>query len=144
MTKSATAIVLLTMAIVLTGCATSRVHFEQPAGARLLLEPTGYQSAGKEYELPTAIDLPQKDSPMSINSDSGRRPIRMVLSDDTKLKGYLYVYRLDMDQLEKLAEVTFRLTDEQISKIKKGDAVTIIGYSARKRPVYKVNVGLDR
>jgi hypothetical protein len=144
MTKTVSAIAILTTTIILSGCASSRVHFEEPIGARLLLEPHGTQMEGKEYKLPTAIDLPQKDNPATLQSDVGGRPVRMSLPDGTKLKGFLYVYKLNMDQVEKLAEVTFRLTDEQITKLRSGHAVTVYGYSARKRPVYKINLGLDR
>lgn len=137
MTKTVSTIAMLVTVGMLTGCASSRVHFEEPIGALLFLEP-------KEYKLPTAIDLPQKDNPATLSSDVGGRPVRMSLSDGTKLKGFLYVYKLNMDQVEELAEVTFRLTDEQITKLQSGHAVTVFGYSARKRPVYKINLGLDR
>lgn len=143
MIKTLIAIALLPTAIMLTGCASSRVHFQEPIGARLLLEPHGTQE-GKEYKLPTAIDLPQSDNPALFRSNVGGRPVRMSLPDGTKLKGFLYVYRLNMDQVEKLAEVTFRLTNEQIAKLKSGHALTVFGYSARNRPVYKINLGLDR
>lgn len=141
MMKTITTISMLGILIALAGCASSRVHFEEPVGARLHLEPHGTQ---KEYILPVAIDLPQVDNPAYLHNNVGGRPIRMSLTDGTKLKGFLYVYLLNMDQIERLAEVTFRLTDEQIEKLQNGHAVTIFGYSARKRPVYKINLGLDR
>ena len=128
---------LLGAAMLLAGCASSRVRFEEPVGSRLQLE-------AKEYTLPVAIDLPQTDNPATLQEDVAGRPIRMSLTDGTKLKGFLYVYKLDLDQVERLAEVTFQLTDEQISKLKSGHAVSVFGYSARKRPVYKINLGLDR
>lgn len=144
MNRTFLAIALLPAAIMITGCASSRVHFEEPIGARLFLEPRGAQTKGAEYRLPTPIDLPQTDNPATLQSNVGGRPVRMSLPDGTKLKGYLYVYKLKMDQVERLAEVTFRLTDDQIAKLKSGHAVTVFGYSARKRPVYKINLGLDR
>jgi hypothetical protein len=143
MTKTLTTIAILVTATVLAGCASSRIHFEEPIGARLHLEPQA-QMEGKGYKFPTAIDLPQTDSPATLHSNLGGRPIRMSLPNGTKIKGFLYVYKLNMDQVEKLAEVTFRLTDEQIMKLRSGHAVTVFGYSARKRPVYKINLGLDR
>ena len=144
MMKPTTTIAALGTIILLSGCASSRVHFEEPIGARLFLDSHGPKKEGVEYKLPVAIDLPQRESPKSLAADVGGRPIRMSLADGTKLKGFLYVYKLKMDQVERLAEVTFRLTDEQIAKIENGYAVTGFGYSARKRPVYKIILGLDR
>jgi hypothetical protein len=144
MTKLAVITAVVGATIRLSGCASSRIHFEEPVGSRLYLEPRGTQMEGEEYALPVAIDLPQTDNPITLNADVGGRPMRMSLTDGTKLNGFLYVYKLNMDQVERLAEVTFRLTDEQITKLKSGYAVTVLGYSARKRPVYKVNLGLDR
>ena len=144
MTKTTMAIAMLVAIIVLAGCASSRVHFEAPIGARLYLEQYGTQILGKEYTLPVTIDLPQRDSPADFLANVGGRPIRMSLPDGTKLKGFLYVYKLNLDQLERAADVTFRLTGEQIATLKNGDAVTVFGYSALKRPVYKINLGIDR
>ena len=132
-----TTAVMLSAIVMLAGCKTSRIHFEEPIGAELLME-------GREYQFPLAIDLAQKENPATLESNVGGRFIRMSLPDGTKLKGFLYVYKLDMDQVERLAEVTFRLTGEQITKLRSGHAVTVFGYSARRRPVYKVNLGLDR
>lgn len=138
-------IALLGTTILLTGCATqSRIHFEEPAGTNLYLPPYGMQTEEQEYRLPVGIDLPQTDSAAMLHSDTGGRRVRMTLPDGTKLKGFLCVYRVNMDQVEKLAEVTFRLTEEQLTKLKSGHAVTVFGYSARHRPVYKINLGLDR
>lgn len=144
MSKTTKAIIILSAIIVLAGCASSRVHFEAPIGAHLYLEQYGTQIVEKEYTLPVTIDLPQSDSPTTFLTNVGGRPIRMTLRDGTKLRGFLYVYKLSMDQLERVADVTFRLTAAQIAKLKNGDAVTVIGYSALKRPVYKINLGLDR
>ena len=137
-------LVLLIALFVLTGCASSRVHFEEPVGARLYLDPSDTKAGGTAHAFPVALDLPQTDNPVTFNSNVGGKPIRISLPDGTKLKGFLYVYKLDMDQVEKLAEVTFRLTDEQITKLKNGNAVLVSGYSPRERPVYKINLGLDR
>lgn len=126
--------------LALAGCASSRVYFEEPVGSKLILDAKG----AKSYTLPAAIDLPQTDNPAELELNVGGQPVRMSLSDGTKLKGYLYVYKLNMDQVEKLAEVSFRLTDEQVSKLKNGEAILVFGYSARNRPVYKMNLGLDR
>lgn len=144
MTKTTKAIAMLGAIILLAGCASSRVHFEAPIGARLYLEQYGTQILEKEYALPVTIDLPQRDNPADFLANVGGRPIRMSLPDGTKLKGFLYVYKLNLDQLERAADVTFRLTGEQIAKLKNGQAVTVLGYSALKRPVYKINLGLDR
>ena len=144
MTKTVSAIAILATAIMISGCASSRIYFEEPVGARLILEPHGTQMESKEYKLPMAIDLPQKDNLASLHSDVGGRPVRMALPDGTMLKGFLYVYRLNMDQVERLAEVSFRLASEQVVKLRSGHAVTVYGYSARQRAVYKINLGLDR
>jgi hypothetical protein len=135
---------MLSTILALVGCASSRVHFEEPVGSKLILEPSGTQMDAKTYTLPIAIDLPQTDNPITQDVNFGGRPVRMSLPDGTRLKGFLYVYKLNMDQVEKLAEVTFVLTGEQISKLKNGYAVTVSGYSPRSRPVYKMNLGLDR
>ena len=120
------------------------MHFEEPVGSRLDLDPQNSESKETKYTLPVSINLPQTDNPITLESNVGGKPISMLLSDGTKLKGYLYVYKLKMDQVEKLAEVTFNLTDDQILKLKSGYAVSVFGYSSRKRPVYKINLGLDR
>ncbi len=144
MTRIACLYAFLTAAVVFSGCASSRVHFEEPAGTRMILNPRGAQMKGPEFTFPVAIDLPQKENPEELENNLGGRPVRLSLPDGTVLKGFLYVYKLDMDQVEKLAEVTFRLTDEQVEKLRSGHAVTLVGYSAQKRPVYKMNLGLDR
>ncbi len=133
------AVALLVLALVLTGCASSRIHFVGPAGTKLLLS-----QPKKEHTMPVLLDLTQNESPKNINVNTGGQPIRMVLPDGTPLKGYLYVYRISMDQVERLAEVSFYLSDEQTTRLKAGTAVTVIGYSARNQPVYKVNLGLER
>ncbi len=144
MTKTTRIFVMLGAIIILAGCASSRVHFEAPIGACLYLEQYGTRILEKEYTFPVTIDLPQSDNPSTFLANIGGRPIRMSLPDGTKLKGFLYVYKLNMDQLERVADVTFRLTGGQIAELKNGHAVTVSGYSALKRPVYKINLGLDR
>ena len=101
----------------LAGCATSRVHFTEPRGAVLMLQASGTQLHPQTYTFPAAIDLPQRDSPAGFHSDVGGRPVQLVLPDHTNVKGFLYVYKLNMDQVEKLAQVTFSLTPEQIAKL---------------------------
>jgi len=135
---------ILGILILLTGCASSRVYFKEPVGAVFYIDPQGFQTEGKAYKLPGTIDLQQTENPATLNNDAGGRPIRMSLPDGTKLKGFLYVYKLKMDQIERLAPVTFSLTDEQVMKMKGGCAAVVTGYSARNKPVYKINLGIDR
>ena len=137
-------IVMAALAALVSGCGTSRIHFQDPVGARLFIAPSGVETQGKEYTLPVTLDLRQMQNATAVKSNMGGRPIRMVLPDGTRLKGFLYVYRLYMDEVERLAEITFDLSEEQIAKLKHGHAVTVVGYSASRRPVYKVNLGLDR
>ena len=125
------------------GCSSSRVRFLEPAGTVLHLDVRRGQAA-ESYTFPVDLDLEQAEAPMSLPSDIGGRQIQLVLTDKSRLKGILPVYKINMDQVEKLAEITFQLAAEQIEKLKAGHAVTIIGYSARNRPVYKINLGLDR
>ena len=142
--KTVRTFTLLVVLLTLAGCARSRVWFEEPVNARLIVDPHGPQMEGTEYTFPVAINLPQTDKPVTLKTNVGGKPVRMILPDGTKLKGFLYVYKMKLDQVERLAEVTFRLTEEQIQKLTSGYAVTVFGYSARKRPVYKMNLGLDR
>ena len=135
---------LLGAIIVLSGCATSRVHFEEPEGSRLYLNPQGAHSDENVLAFPVSIDLAQKENAKSLEMDEGGKAIRISLSDGTNLKGFLYVYKVKMDQVEKLSKVSFRLREDQIAQLKEGHAITILGYSARDKPVYKINLGLDR
>jgi hypothetical protein len=130
------ALVVMTVAV-LTGCRTSVVHFEEPAGTRMTID------GGEEYTFPAIVELRQTELLAAQHRDVGGRPISMVLPDGTKLKGFIHVYKVNMDQVERLAKVTFRLTYEQIAKLKDGYAVTVVGYSAGGRAIYKINLGLD-
>ena len=123
----------------LAGCNTSKVYFESPSGTTVTLV-----KESKQFTIPAVIDLKQKESIIDFHLDKGGRPIRMVLPDGTKLTGYIYVYKISTDEVEKLAEVTFQLTEDQIEKLENGSAVTVVGYTARKQSVYKINLGLDR
>ncbi len=128
--------------LIYTGCSTSRVHFEEPLGAKLYLQPSLGEDKGHTF--PVALNLEPTDYWLQLFFRGRGDPIQMVLPDGTKLKGDLYVFSARMNQLESLALVKFRLTDEQITKLRAGYAVTVIGYSAASRPVYRINLGLDR
>jgi hypothetical protein len=128
---------IVVMVAIVSGCASSSIYFRKPVGSRMTIK-------NNQYTLPVVVDLPQTDDPASLRSDLDGKPLIFILPDGTRLKGFIYVYKINMDQLEKLAEVTFELSQEQITKLKNGYAVTVTGYSARKRPVYKINLGLDR
>lgn len=119
------------------GCtSTSKVHFREPEGATLRLED-------QEYTLPEVIELRQRVSPGAESMSRGT-PVRMELPDGTRLRGFLHVYHINMDEVEELAEISFRLTQDQIEKLKDGHAVTVSGQSPRGRPVYKINLGVVR
>lgn len=120
----------------LTGCvSTSRVFFVEPADCVITLPD------GNMHKFPFATDLVQNEDPLTGGSGM---PIRMMLPDGTPLKGFMHVYKLNMTEVEKLAVVSFKLDAEQINKLKYGHAVTVSGFSAEDRLVYKMNVGLDR
>lgn len=123
------------------GCATSRVQFEEPAGARLKLMNWRDTKVKAEYELPATIELYQKDKPWS---EKHGRAIRMQLPDGTALRGYLFVYKVDLDKIDRLTPVTFRLTEEKISRLQRGETVNVEGFSSWGWPVYKAVLALDR
>jgi hypothetical protein len=132
----------IVLACLCWGCgSTSRVFFSEPAGARLVLA-----DQPEEHVFPIALDLVQTDDPEKVELDVGGRPIQLVLPgpDGLMLKGFLYVYATPLDQVERLAEVTFALDAEKIEKLRKGYAIKVSGFSPKGKPVFKVNVGIDR
>ncbi len=134
------AVAALLLVLVLAGCGSSRVHFVGPAGSKLFLS-----HPEKEYTMPIVLELKQNESPKKLPVDAGGQSIRIVLPDGTRLKGYLHVYSISMDQVERLAEVPFSLSEEQIIQLKAGTAVTVIGFTGgRNQPVYKINLGVER
>ena len=132
-------ITAIAMALLTMGCATSKIYFAGPPGTKIIFEKDNCQ-----YTMPVEVALKQKNDPDSVSFNENGRPIRMILPDGTKLKGYIYVYKIQLDELEELAEATFQLTDDQITRLKQGAAVNVLGNSAEDRPVYKINLGLDR
>ena len=131
---------LFGLLVLMVGCGTSKVFFVAPAGTKLLI-----LDRRQEVTFPVVLTLPQRDRADAIAGEAtGGRDIRMILPDGTNLTGYLYVYKVRFDQVERLAEVTFSLTEDQTAKLKQGYAVTVTGYSPRERPVYRVIVGIDR
>jgi hypothetical protein len=131
------AIAMVSLAV--WGCAPSKVYFAGPPGTKITFEGDKCQ-----YTMPVEVALKKRNAPNTVEFDENGRPIRMILPDGTKLKGYIYVYQIQLDEFEKLAEVTFELTDDQIARLKRGFALDVIGRSAEDRPVYKINLGLDR
>jgi len=126
--------------------ATTAIFFAAPKGAQLKITipaETGTGVRTVEYRFPALVKLAQELPPEKVKEDAGGRPIGMVLPDGTRLRGYLHVYMQKFDEVESLARVEFRLTEEDMAKLKSGKAVTVIGYSARNRPVYKINLGLE-
>jgi hypothetical protein len=93
--------------------------------------------------MPVTVHLLQTDDPRNVDIDEGGRPFRVVLPDGTKLKGYLYVYKSRLDQAEKLVVTPFELTEERIEQLKQGQAVTVVGLSAKRKPIYKITLGMD-
>jgi len=134
-------VICLAATCLMAGCATSRVQFEQPAGAKLRLMNWRDKKVKAEYELPATVELYQKDKPWS---DKHGRAIRMELPDGTLLRGYLFVYKVDLDKIDRLTPVTFRLTDEKISQLREGRTVSVEGFSSWGWPVYKVVLALER
>ena len=131
---------LIVAIISLAGCGTSLVHFESPCGAMMYGTKTALDGA----PFPVAVAMPQTDDPKDLrNNEIGGRPITMLLSDGTRLRGFMFVYSLSMTRVEKMARVSFHLTGEHVDSLRCGSAVTIIGYTAEDRPVYKVILGLD-
>lgn len=131
------ALTLVAIALFLGACnSTSRVHFEGPAKAKMSLD-------GVSYTYPVSIDLPQSADVTMFRSNAGGKPVNISLPDGTKLRGFLHVYTIQMSQVEMLAKVSFSLTASDIQKLKSGHAVSKIGYSAGKKPVYKMILGLD-
>jgi len=140
MSRVARAMVACGLAALLAGCARySEVRLVAPEGAKLILVQDEL-----EYAFPSMVKFRQRDSASRLHEDAGGREIHMLLPNGTRLRGYLSVYRISMGQTERLAEVPFLLTDEQLGKLKDGYAVSVFGYTARSRPVYKVVLGLDR
>lgn len=128
------------LVFLLAGCATtSRVNFAGPEKARFTIV-----EEEKEHILPVVLDLEQTNDPEAKDIDVGGRPVRMVLPDGTKLQGFLYVYEAELDEAEKLAEVSFDLSAANIERLKKGESVTVSGFSSRNKPVYKIVLGIDR
>ncbi len=121
------------------GCASSKICFVGPPGTKITFEGDKCQ-----YTIPVEVALRKTNRPNTIEFNENGRPIQMILPDGTKLKGYIYVYMIQLDEFEKLADVTFQLTDDQIAKLKRGSVLDVIGRSAEDRPVYKINLGLDR
>jgi hypothetical protein len=121
------------------GCTTSKICFEGPPGTEITFEGDEFQ-----YTMPVTVALKKTHCSNTVMFSESGRPIRMILPDGTKLKGYIYVYRIKLDEFEKLSVATFKLTDGQIAKLKQGSAVDVIGYSAEDRPIYKINLGIDR
>ena len=128
------------LALLLAGCATSRINFEQPVNSKLMLMNWSAKKVKKEYTLPMTLDLCQRAKPWS---DQHGRAIRMVLPDGTKLKGYLFVYRVEPDKLEKLVPVKFELTEKSIERIREGKTAEVEGFSSWGWPVFKAVLALD-
>lgn len=126
----------LVLPLLLLGCAsTSRIYFEEPAGAELTLMPVGSSVEGVVVEFPQAQDLRQQ--PL-------RRDVELRLPEGPELRGYLLVHPKLTSPVEELALVSFKLTPEQIAKLEEGHAVTITGISAEGKKVYTMYLGLDR
>ena len=121
------------------GCASSKICFAGPPGTEITFE-----GDERQYTMPVDVALKKTHCSNTVMFSESGRPVRMILPDGTKLKGYIYVYRIQLDEFEKLAVATFKLTDEQIAKLKQGSALEIVGYSAEDRPIYKINLGIDR
>lgn len=133
---------VLASTAIFTGCSSSRVHFEEPLGAKIFLHPSSSEDVG--YTFPVALDLEPTDYTLQLFFRGKGEPIKMILPDGTKLTGDLYVNSARMTQVERLALVKFILTSEQITKLRAGYAVIVTGYSAASRPVYRINLGLDK
>ena len=131
-------LVLLTISVFGAGCAsTSKVLFAEPPGAKLELR-------NETYTFPVVLDLRQNANPGEAMRRHDGEAVRIILNDGTQIRGYLHVFKIELDQVEELAEVRFSLSEEQISKLKEGQAVMVTGYSARRRPVYTINLGVER
>jgi hypothetical protein len=138
MTKSIWA-ALLGSALLGGGCASySSVYFAAPPRTTLYL-----RDRKDPVVMPMTVKLRQTDDPRKVNIDQGGRPLKGVLPDGTKLKGFIYVYKSRLDQAEKLVVMNFELTEERIQKLKQGQAVTVIGLSSKEKPIYKINLGMD-
>ena len=130
---------LLTAALLGGGCVSySTVWFAAPERTTVYLP-----NRKVPVVMPVTVKLEQTDDPKNVNVDEGGRPVRVVLPDGTKLKGFLYVYKSKLDQAEKLVVMTFELTAERIEKLKQGQAVTVVGLSSKEKPIYKINLGMD-
>ncbi len=117
----------------------SAVHFVEPANTQLLL-----MDRREQVVFPAVVGLRQSDDPALLEEDMGGRPVRFVLPDGMQVKGFLWVFRVGLDQGEQMAEVRFGFAADMVAKLRDGFAVTVVGYSSKQQPVYKMILGIER
>ncbi len=131
----------LTLSVLLfsAGCTTwSEVLLEEPQGTRLVLLDTQ-----EEFVFPVVAKWVQADDPLLINSDQeGGRPVKLILPNEEVLTGYLHVFKAKFDRVELMAQVKLSLSREEFKKAQDGSVITVFGYSAKNKPVYKIILGM--
>ena len=134
-------LLLIVFGLLQAGCASvkSRIYFDNPAQTRVSLP-----DRNASFVMPAVTDLNQTEDSKKMNRDEGGEPIFMELPDGTRLKGYIYIFHCKLDQAEKLVRMEFSLTADRIDKLKRGEAVTVIGLSSKGKPVYKITLGLEQ
>ena len=133
--------VSILVALLLSGCASTTIDFTEPPETKLSIRR-------KNYVFPIAVRLPQRTP--SLVDKTGYN-IELDIPDSanpgTALTAYgkLYVYKVALSDVDRLARNFFRIPDEKIASLKSGAAVTIEGLSAdRSKRLYKAVIGLKK
>ncbi|MBN2450713.1 MAG: hypothetical protein JXR77_10005 [Lentisphaeria bacterium] len=125
-----------------TGCrTTTTIDFEEPGGTALVM-------GSRTYQFPAQMKLPQRTPP---GTTVGGRDVVFIIPHaaaperQVVAKGLLYVYKVQLSDVDRLARNYFRITSDKIQSLLEGAAVTIEGLSADgAKELYRVVIGLDR
>lgn len=124
-----------------SGCRTTTIDFEEPAGTTFVL-------GRKTQQFPVQVRMRQRTVP---GTTSRGKPVVFVISDGAGpgsrvvAKGLIYVYKVALSDVDRLARNYFRITADKIQSLREGAAVTIEGLSADGgKELYRVVIGLDR
>ena len=132
---------MLLATLLLSGCASTTIDFSEPARTKLSIR-------SRRYVFPTAIRLSQR-TPAQVDKNGYR--IELDIPDPANrgrlltAYGKLYVYKVILSDVDRLARNFFRIPDEKIESLKRGAAITIEGLSADKsKRLYKAVIGLKK
>ncbi len=126
----------------LSGCGTmTAIDFATPEGSKLQLK-------GESYTFPATVKINQRTQrPLTENG----YPVQIDIADTESaggmlaVSGVLYVYNVELSDVDLLARNYFRIPQEKILALKQGAAVIIEGFSAdANKPLYRAVLGAKK